>query len=119
MKIRNGFVSNSSSSSFVIRGVTVKLETLGVESEDELYKLISQKRSKIKYESNRYYFGGEQTGEIILGYDVLNPDDGTVSEISDSKLVEKDALIKEELAKFGIEVKELSTFFQYVSNDNY
>ena len=129
MKARNGFVSNSSSSSFIVRGIKINeknlSESLGIDLVkikedgknlmDTLYGAL--KNSKLRVEDDRYYFGGKNTGNFILGFET-DSDDGNVTEIKDDP--ERDKEIIQALDKIGVRnVDRLSTFFQYVSNDNY
>ena len=128
MKQRTGFVSNSSSSSFIVRGIRIKEEELGkivgVEASETGYyrfsKTFKDKESKLKIESADCYFDGEKTGEVILGLAMADADDGVVVEIKDDGAM--DFELRNELKKIGVENSDsikLSTFFQYVSNDNY
>ena len=130
MKIRNGFVSNSSSSSFLIRGIKIEEKKLAKlleykpEDYDEDYYdfdgILYEKKSKLVTKSTRDFFDGGKTGEVILGIELADPEDGVVVEISDDK--ELDEKLRDALNEIGIKDSKnmkFSTFFQYVSNDNY
>jgi len=92
MKIRNGFVSNSSSSSFCILGEAIS---------DEFYEEISDKISK---EGLDYHYGISQyEGQVIVGISPDNiPGDMTINEIEEE--------IKASLIKIGIEKPGVSWF---------
>jgi hypothetical protein len=122
MKTRNGFVSNSSSSSFIIRGIRIKKDELAkifnVESwEDIPY----DKRKNIKIKDTQNVFDREeQTDDCVVGMDLGDLEDGGIVEIPDSGDIDfsvRGALLD---AGFNIEkINTLSTFVQYISNDNY
>ena len=126
MKIRNGFVSNSSSQSFMIRGVLLKYEAVGMVlginlDKMELYeieRILKQKSINLDTLSPRYYFGGENTKDIILGISLDSLEDSEVREITDKELTANDDKIKKELEKLNMKPESLSTFIQYISNDN-
>ena len=126
MKIRNGFVSNSSSSSFVVRGTRVKKEELAKLLKINIKELdwkADNKLSSVNKEfctaSTRYYFGGKEQDDIIIGLKIES-NDGKVTEVPDDSM--RDVAILETFEKIGLlALREitLSTFFQYISNDNY
>ena len=107
MKTRNGFVSNSSSSSFIVWGAKVKKETLRSvfkltadddEITDELYG--TGKKQKITFEDTRFYFGGDTTDDMIVGRDMGSLDDGSPTELAE---IDKDELVAQ-LNELGLEV---------------
>lgn len=127
MKIRNGFVSNSSSSSFVIRGMklskdeiieklNISDEAQGVDQYDFQY-LISKKIKDFEVEPDGNYFGGKDYNNFVIGKSIGYLEDGEVVELPD-RTEDDDKLIKEKLENLGFSGK-LSTFVQMVSNDNY
>jgi len=116
MKIRNGFVSNSSSSSFVIRGVRIKDEEL-----QKLWNVTGNSylgecaERKLDVEEDRDYFNDKKAEYMIVGISQNELEDGCVIELQDTD----DDAIKKQLEENGIKVEKLSTFIQYISNDNY
>lgn len=138
MKIRNGFVSNSSSSSFVAWGVKLTKEEI-----EKLYP-ITNETDKEQFEDNiadyvegkltesankdsikgKYlvvkgdgnYFGGTHKN-VILAADYSYLEDGEVIGIDEP---DKKAIV-EQLAKWGINTTEqnIKLYVQMVSNDNY
>lgn len=134
MKIRIGFVSNSSSSSFVVRGVKVptdkiiKLFNIDPSENKEENKDSVERDNYIAYESTdkvkkdglcmetiRSFFDGEEHGEIIIGQTIETGEDGEVKELEEPD----DNAIIEKLNKYDLKVKKLRTYMQYISNDNY
>ena len=126
MKIRNGFVSNSSSSSFVVRGTKVKKEELAKLLKVDIKELDWKADDKLFSvnkgfctASTRYYFGGEEQDDIIIGMRIES-NDGKVTEVPDDSM--RDVAILEGFEKMGLLALRditLSTFFRYISNDNY
>lgn len=125
MKIRNGFVSNSSSSSFVIRGIKMKEKELakicGIDENaddlfDELYNYFGYGKG-VQIQSTRDFFDGNSTGEVIIGVDLANLDDGVVKALPEPD----DVKIKDKIEKkLGTKINSaLRTYIQFVSNDNY
>lgn len=132
MKVRNSFVSNSSSTSFVIRGIEIKtqkvLDQLSMEFKckycdpqaddcDCVAHKIDSKLKGLNCKSTVDFFDGEQTGTVIIGSKLCDLNDGVVEKLpnpNDEKIKEK---ISEALNMN--EVKKLHTFVQFVSNDNY
>lgn len=130
MKIRNGFVSNSSSSSFIIRGMKIStdeaIEKLGISQEEidnceeddyEISQLISKKLKgfQIEYDGNCFYEMDYTT--LIVGESLGYLNDGEAIELKEYTPEENEALLKK-FEKLGFTGK-LSTFVQMVSNDNY
>lgn len=136
MKIRNGFVSNSSSSSFVIRGLTIPtkelIEILDIKIEDstidkceldyyvayesESIKVKELSKDNLELQTIRSFFDGKESGEIIIGQHLGHGHDGEVCEIEEPN----DTDIIDRLKKHKIPItKPLRTYMQYISNDNY
>ena len=143
MKLHVGFISNSSSSSFVVRGIKV--------SRDELIKVlgldIDKKKLEEEYDGNLFYAIIEEaylkekklgidietmvTGPVeeeledddplkkffIVGKSLGEMDDGVVYDLGETKIDDKEVI--QLLEKAGFKVEKLSTFVRYLSNDNY
>jgi len=131
MKIRNGFVSNSSSSSFIIRGTKLStdkiIETLNVSQEEidncnkdeyEIYELLSEKLNDFSIEVDGNYFGERDYNTLIVGEDLGYLQDGEVTELPD-RTKEKDVKLIKKFEKLGFKDIILKTYIQMVSNDNY
>lgn len=120
MKQRNGFVSNSSSQSFIVRGAKIKksvvAEALKIKIDNVDYCDVSELGKDFVCQENRYYFGGEKSDETLIGI-MLRAEDGEVLEVKDDE--ERDKKIINGLEKLDIKDIKLSTFFRYISNDNY
>jgi hypothetical protein len=118
MKIRNGFVSNSSSSSFIVHGVKLSLdESSKLFSDDDYWKF--SKDNKLCVEQDRFYFGGDLEGYIV-GICGGNLEDGEVIKIKNLTIEDKEKIV-EKLRTAGIEktIDDVDIYIQYVSNDNY
>jgi hypothetical protein len=81
MKIRNGFVSNSSSSSFVVYGyhlsedeVADKLDIDLSEDSEEFWDTIDELFSKPEYENYQYYIG-EDDNSLYFGRNLSSIND--------------------------------------------
>lgn len=124
MKTRKGFVSNSSSSSFVIRGLKISaekvIEKLNLENFDDEYDSFESIQSELKefcVEPDGNYFGGLDYSTLIIGENILNLEDGEVTELK-NRTVEEDEKLLYKLEQYGL-YGELKTYIQFVSNDNY
>jgi hypothetical protein len=129
MKIRQGFVSNSSSSSFIMRAAkfTQKelIKALGIEDkvekcddEYDIYEEIGMSLPPdIDIESTGNYFGDLDFENLIVGKNIGRFEDGEVTEV-DYQTKESDKKILEKLKSIGLE-GDLKTFVQMISNDNY
>jgi hypothetical protein len=118
MKIRTGFVSNSSSQSFLVRGIRVKKDIAAKAFGVDSFEKIPYKPNGLVIEDTRDYFDGAETDDCIVGIDMGDLEDGVVLEIPNTN---DDEVVKK-LTAAGIPVfsnNDLSTFVQYISNDNY
>ena len=128
MKIRAGFVSNSSSSSFILRGMKLTseeiIEKLKISKEEmdeveegyDLYEFLSDKLDGFDIEVDGNYFGGRDYNVLVVGKSLGRLEDGEVTEISDSTDVDKTLIEKFEALGF---TGKLKTYVQMISNDNY
>jgi len=118
MKTRNGFVSNSSSQSFVIRGLLIsdeELERSGCDMEDPLswgYK------HDMAIHSTRNYFVGSHEGKYVIGKETMDMEDGDVISLPPNP---DDEEVRKSISALGIELgdRELQWHIQFISNDNY
>jgi len=126
MKIRNGFVSNSSSSSFIIRGMKLSkdeiIEKLNVSDEAKNmseydFQYFIEKKFNFSVEPDGNYFGGKDYNNFIIGKSIGYLEDGEVVELPD-RTEDEDKSIIEIFENLGFSGK-LSTFVQMISNDNY
>jgi len=139
MKTRNGFVSNSSSQSWIVRGMVVNLsdieDILQIEADERrpsnsIRKAIMEKfpetkisewESSINVWENMNWFrssDGDSCESLIIGRSIGGPEDGDweiIPEHDDNELLE---LLAKILSLKVTEI-ELNTYFRYISTDNY
>lgn len=131
MKIRNGFVSNSSRSSFVIRGAKFKiqdiLEALNMskdelvdfeDNEYETYDFLESKLGGFDVECDGNYFGRRDYSTLIVGKSLGVLPDGEVVELKEYSEEENEELLNK-FSNFGLYPENLRTYVQMISNDNY
>jgi len=119
MKIRNGFVSNSSSSSFIINGVKITNEE--AENINNKFSWRDLYDMNIKLEQNRNYFCGEDPDGYIIGVSDQGLDDGNVLELKLLTEERKQEIVNKitEDLNMQIDVENMKTYIQYISNNNY
>jgi len=144
MKIRTGFVSNSSSSSFVIRGVELGTKELAKllnethpeawnkvcgevlpDSEDvgdlaeaiQSYAWQVRKGDELACQGTKFFFSrGAVDESFVIGISLGNLDDGQVTQLPEP---DDDKVRKVIKRHTGLEPEKLSTFAQFISNDNW
>jgi len=135
MKVRQGFVSNSSSQSFVIRGIKIDTKKLSklceitwVKSDTELSDLFTDVQNHVTDKLDGYtveptgcYFGDVDYKEVIVGKELESLEDGCATEYDNKAITAQDKKIVEDFKQIGIDIdeKDLSLFVQYISNDNF
>jgi len=115
MKIRSGFVSNSSSSSFIVHGVKIKIEEFENLKNKDLVRGLG-----LVIQEDKNYFSDSMSENYIVGKCGGWLEDGEVKKLQWLTENEKTELI-EKFDKIGIVINsnQIETYIQYVSNDNY
>ena len=131
MKTRQSLVSNSSSSSFIVRGIEFNskelCEKLNVSDTNSLYEMLHEQHISLELISMNNYFDHLHNedltpDQIILGqYSSISDsfDDGCVIKVPTNDIVDEG--ICNELGKLfhsSFHPSSLSTFIQYTSNSN-
>ncbi len=123
MKIREGFVSNSSSSSFIFRGIKITIDKLienfNLNKDDKgLYDQIEDILEKYELDVNPTgnCYDEYDYNNLIVGKFSGNLNDGEITELDDDELLDQDILNK--LQSIGLS-GNLKTYIQMISNDNY
>lgn len=139
MKIRHGFVSNSSSSSFVFRGIKVPFKTflktfdIDVENYDEETNsdcfedfLSDEMKKKLPKSSKLEVVSTAYTGQyledsteytkspVIIGYSLKDMDEGAYEEVPELSLEKEQKLINELLElPLKLNMDNLKTFVKF------
>jgi hypothetical protein len=144
MKVRTGFVSNSSSSSFVVRGVEIGTKELArlisekrpaawqkargqmaPDSEDigdfaeaiGSYSWQTRKVDGFVCEGTKFFFSrGTVDESFVIGLTMGELDDGQVIRLPEPDDDRVRQVIKRHT---GLEPEKLATFVQFISNDNW
>jgi hypothetical protein len=119
MKIRNGFVSNSSSSSFIINGVKIT----NIEG-DKIHEKFTWKElydMKLSLQENKYYFDLDEKDGYIIGETNQELEDGEILELSPLTEEKKQLIVNKlkEYLNIQVNINDIKTYIQYVSNDNF